>query len=392
MEVDRHISTLTVALLLEEPLFGHLLSALVKEPAAAPGLALGWRRELPVLRVGPLTGQASGARGFGAVRHELLHLLFRHVLPPPGLSLPWLYHLAADLVVNQYIPPEELPADALTLERFAPLDLPPGRDARFYYQALLTAWREAPAGGEAPPSWRLLLDRCLRGDHPAIRRHAGWRDASFPDLTGQRERAPQLERLLRQVCLAMPAAALDRLAPALRACLAPPPAPSASIDWRRRLRLFAAGSRRSRLRHTIRRPSPRYGTTPGLRLERRGRLLVAVDTSASVPPALLETFFAEVHALWGLGHDIEVVECDVAIRRRYLYAGRPPQVALGRGGTRFDAPLAWAAARERPDAIVYFTDGQGPPLQMPPPCPLLWVVGNPAGELRLVRGMHPLIN
>ncbi len=392
MEVDRHISTLTVALLLEDPLFGHLLSALVKEPAAVPGLALGWREELPVLRVGLLPEEASGPQSFGAARHELLHLLFRHVLPPAGLSLPWLYHLAADLVVNQYMPPEELPGDALTLERFGPLALPPARDADFYYQALLEAWREAQDRGDAPPPWRLLLDRCLRGDHPAIRRHAGWRDASFPDLTGQRERAPQLERLLRQVRLAMPAAALDRLAPALRACLAPPPAPSASIDWRRRLRLFAAGSRRSRLRHTIRRPSPRYGTTPGLRLERRGRLLVAVDTSASVPPALLETFFAEVHALWGLGHDIEVVECDVAIRRRYPYAGRTPQVALGRGGTRYDAPLAWAAARGRTDGLLYFTDGQGPPLYTTPPCPLLWVVGSPSGELQLVRGLHPILN
>ncbi len=67
-----------------------------------------------------------------------------------------------------------------------------------------------------------------------------------------------------------------------------------------------------------------------------------------MPPTLLETFFAEIDGLWRLGHDIEVVECDVAIRRCYPYEGRPPQVALGGGGTRFDAPVARAAwARRR---------------------------------------------
>jgi len=361
---------------------------LVKAPGDAPGFALAWRGTLPVLCVGPPLPAATEARRFGAIKHELLHLLFHHPLPAGQRPLPWLHHLAADLVVNQYLLPDELAEDALTLAPFAPLSLPPGRDAGFYYRLLLDAWRQAFSAGDFP-AWRVLLDRCLQGAHPAIRRHAGWRNAVLADRSREAAIIQRVDQLLRQARQSTPAAVLARLAPALRARLdrsAPPPV----LDWRRQLRLFAASSRRSRLRHTIRRPSKRYGTTPGLRLERRGRLLIAVDTSASVSPALLAAFFAEVHQLWRSGYELFVVECDLTIRRRYSYQGKKPLVTLGRGGTRFDAPVAWANAHYRPDGILYFTDGKGPPLQERPRCPLLWIVGNDDGRLRPVRGHHPL--
>jgi predicted metal-dependent peptidase len=68
-----------------------------------------------------------------------------------------------------------------------------------------------------------------------------------------------------------------------------------------------------------------------------------------------------------------VVECDMVIQRTYPYRGILPQLVVGRGGTLFDAPLAWANA-QRPDAVIYFTDGQAPAPQVAARMPVLWVI------------------
>ena len=68
---------------------------------------------------------------------------------------------------------------------------------------------------------------------------------------------------------------------------------NAPRDWTRTLRRFAQSVRRAPLRNTIRRPSRRFGTYPGLRLRRTSRLAVVVDTSRSIEIPVLERFFGK---------------------------------------------------------------------------------------------------
>lgn len=164
----------------------------------------------------------------------------------------------------------------------------------------------------------------------------------------------------------------------LRQWIEKPPDGLPRVDWRRSLRLFAGSSRRTRLRDTLKQPSRRYGMAPGLRVVRGARLLLAIDTSASVGEEQLRLFLAEIHHLWWRqGAELTVVECDTDIRRSYPYRGRWPAFVTGRGGTLFDAPIAWANDSVHPDGLIYFTDGKGPAPRLTCRCPLLWVV---AGE------------
>ena len=147
----------------------------------------------------------------------------------------------------------------------------------------------------------------------------------------------------------------------------------AEIPWRRVVRLFGATSERTFLKNTLSRPSKRYGTSPGIRVRRRTSLVVAVDTSGSVPTEDIATFFSEVHGMWRRGVDVTVLECDAGVQREYPYRGAPPRTASGRGGTSFDPAIA-RANELRPDGLVYFTDGHAPAPAIASRAPVLWVL------------------
>jgi predicted metal-dependent peptidase len=154
-----------------------------------------------------------------------------------------------------------------------------------------------------------------------------------------------------------------------------------NVNWRRVLRLFTASSSRTQLKNTIRRPSKRYGTTPGIKIQRKQKLLIAVDTSGSVNDDELKEFFGELYHIWKQGAEIYVVECDTAIHNHYFYNGRPPSVVSGRGGTDFNAPLTYANEIYMPDAIVYFTDGYAAEPHVVSRKPILWMItGQGIGE------------
>jgi predicted metal-dependent peptidase len=74
---------------------------------------------------------------------------------------------------------------------------------------------------------------------------------------------------------------------------------------------------------------------------------------------------------------ITVVECDVAISRVYPFAGKIDSV-VGRGGTDLRPVFAreFLGAHDI-DGVVYFTDGEGPFGDEPPPVPTLWVLTKP---------------
>ena len=93
--------------------------------------------------------------------------------------------------------------------------------------------------------------------------------------------------------------------------------------------------------------------------ESERRVLAVIDTSGSIDDETLAEIGGEVAAL-ARKVSVVVVECDSEIRRDYIYRGELQSV-LGRGGTDLRPPFEQKfLAKWSADALLYFTDGQGP--------------------------------
>lgn len=381
-----------IRLLLKEPFYGHYMSGVPKQmtdqvPTAAVAL---FNNQLIKLQVNPEFWEGlSDPHRYGLIKHEVLHIVLDHLLQSRKFSNKRLYNIAADIVVNQYISPEQLPEGGITLKRFAYLErthnlrLAPNMDTGYYYrkldgllkenpQPLLSPNEEGRTGGEG----NFLFD-LLQNSNSELDRHAAWKEVDQLSPGDAKIMEHQLNSALKNTVSriekssngygTMPRGLVEKLKAKLKGL-------QAKFDWRRMLRLFAASSNSTYIKNTLRRPSKRYGTSPGIKLNRRQKLLLAVDTSGSVPLSDLEIFFSEIYHIWRQGADITVVECDAEIQKTYKYRGQLPQQVHGRGGTNFTPPIEFANNDLHPDAVIYFTDGFAPPPAVKSRYPILWVM------------------
>lgn len=400
MSVEAELATASFRLMTREPFFGHVFSGLLRQvttavPSVGLGLAPGY---MPRLRVNPdWWGEHAGQtdRQVGLLKHEVLHLVLEHVLREGDFRHRQVYWIAADLVVNQYIEDRYLGPDALTLGTFADLRLPPHEGVQTYYELLMRALQRAPAEGDGegegdmsgepiashPPSAASTgsgvdrLRQLIEQGGPALEQHVEWADFTAQRAAERRIVRQYIIDATRSSVRRSPRTTFDQLPASLRRHLAELLDTTPSVDWRRVLRLFAGSSRRSYLRNTLRRPSKRYGTTPGIKVRRRHQVVVAVDTSGSITDAMLALVFAEIHQLYRQGAEITVVECDAVVHDTWAYRGQPPNSTGGGGGTAFDPAIAWAnALPRRPDALIYLTDGYAARPEVTPRMPSLWLI------------------
>jgi hypothetical protein len=147
------------------------------------------------------------------------------------------------------------------------------------------------------------------------------------------------------------------------------------LPWQQLLRNQVKRCAQSRLQTTLKRPSKRYGTTPGIRVQGRARIGVAIDTSGSVPASSLAAFQQEIKQIAALGHPVEVLEADAQIQRNYRFQGSLPNTfSLGGGGTNYDPAIQYFAEKQPVDLLIYFTDGLGPKPEYRTNNPLIWII------------------
>jgi predicted metal-dependent peptidase len=357
--VEEELSRAVLALLEKEPFYAHVLGAVERSfGEQVPTAGVGVRDGRLVLFVNPgffLQTLRSVAERVGVLKHEVLHLILRHVFRRTGVPRdPQRWNLAADLVVNQLVgKPWKLPDGAILLTAFR--GFPADQTAERYYDLLGKLDRRLPEAAE-------------HGDH------AQWGADADADLGGA-----LVDRVVGQAARRVGRGGLrgwgnlpGAMVEAIEATFE---RQRPQLDWRRVVRLFGASSRRTRIKATLRQPSVRYGTLPGIRVQRLSRLAVAIDTSGSIADEDLSRFFSEVHGMWRAGADVVVMECDARVQRIYPYRGKPPTSVAGRGGTAFDPVFAQLRdGRERWDGCLYLTDGDGPVPRIRPPCPVLWVL------------------
>ena len=375
-----------IDLLLEEPFYAHVFGSLSKE-VVPPGhsvdtLAVGQGHQSLTLFVNAQFWDqelTDPRHRYGVVKHEILHLVFRHHFIREPFLDPTLMNVAFDLVVNQYIDRLQLPEDSLFLESFPGKALQAGQ-TWFYYYRQLEEIRQG-RGGDASGTPEKELLNSIKSDSHGLDRHQPWREIRSKSELERDAAELHLESLLRTAHQrtsahawgALPGEVRERLEQLLLR-------PAALIHWKQVLRLFAESAVKTRLKNTIKRPSKRYGTVPGLRIRHRQRLLVAIDTSGSIGQEDFTSFFNEVFHLWRSGAQIDVIEADTKVYRQYAYRGSAPEQVTGRGGTDFNHALERANA-DFPDGLIFFTDGYADKPKVRPRMPVLWVISK--------RGLEP---
>jgi predicted metal-dependent peptidase len=310
------------------------------------------------------------------MEHELLHAVLAHpsraaahlgVASHPETAA--LFGVACDLVVNQLLSAGPPLPGAITLALLPDEHRVPGLTADEYFTLL----KHLYAQGLLPNLHLCLGPDCRKSKcrGPASGHPWGGVSLSEAQLT-----QAGFEPLVRETALRCSSKAYGRLPAGVRSAVQVIlDAYEPTLDWRRVLRMFSASSRRTRVRATLRTPSRRYHTFPGIRIARGQRLAVCVDTSGSIDSKTLAGFFAEVHQIWRAGAEVVVFEVDAEVQRTWQYRGTPPTIATGRGGTCFEPGLrAVREAVPRFDACVYLTDGEGPKPDTSPGVPLLWLV------------------
>lgn len=397
-ELDQAI----VMVLRREPFYGHLLGSVVRRiddriPTAAVTLS-------PVgvnLVVNPrfFLEQLSPQERCGVIKHEILHLVLRHLFRFEATGTDRIrLNVAADLVVNQLVHPWPLPDGAISLTTFPELELKPNKSLEHYYKTL-----EKHCSRDTGFNARLrLIDSASPSDHQgwAASGGEGFADADGPEVApaaGVEPRAPAasippelsepLARILEEAFNRQLQRARARLTDrqwgevpgSIRSLLEQTEQPQqGTIDWKRALRLFASAGYRTRVVATTRRRSRRFGTYPGVRIRRERSLAVVIDTSGSIDPDTMKLFFREIDQIQRTGADILVIECDASVGAAYPYRGIPPSSVHGGGGTDFTPAFRWLReeARQRFDGCIYLTDGYADTPLVQPPCRLLWVISH----------------
>lgn len=153
------------------------------------------------------------------------------------------------------------------------------------------------------------------------------------------------------------------------------------VPWSDKIQSFFArkiGSGSYDWRRPDRRLVVRDIYAPGRTGHGAGLVIVAVDTSGSITPQVLQQFFAE---MVGILEDVRpkrlmVMWIDAAVHAVDEVEEPGDLMNLkprGGGGTDFRPAFSWVAKENvEPDALVYLTDGYGVFPQAAPTYPVLW--------------------
>lgn len=367
-QASEGVGRAVIALIREEPFFGHLLSGINRRITPDTSrVEMAFRNGRPVLSVNPeyfVNGLPVAGQPSAAVKQAVLSLLLDHRGRFKSVDMDHrIFTMASNLVVNQLVGDKwPLPPDSLTLESFE-FSLPPDMTVEWYYRQLWERQDEIPE--------ELKPEASDQDDSEGVEQDPIGQHELSKALRDARDRSGQDFSLVSGQIQDLVTSMIDDLQP--------------SIDWRRVIRLFTSSSRRTKISNTLRRPSKRYGTYPGIKVKRLHNLAVIIDTSGSVNTESFGEFFAEVHNIWRQGSTVTVIEADNAVRSVWEYQGESPASTKGRGGTQFDPALAWVADATPPfDAAIYFTDGQAAAPTVRPRCAVLWVLPDNGDDRTLV--------
>ena len=390
-EILDSVESINLLLVTKEPFFGHLFSGLNREirndiPTAC--IAFHPESNFLGLWVNPkfwmetLKGvnklETEGYR-FGVIKHEILHIVFKHIFRAKDFSNKKLFNIAADLVINQNILPNQLIDGACILNMFPDFKLKPNETVEYYYMTLLKEKEKSDRTKEEDKNEsQKNLDKMMNN----IDNHDTWKEIIETKEGLNDLMASKIDAQIMEISKKMRNTSQWGSVPGFikEYVMSLEDKQKPSINWKHALRRFSASSFKTSVKSTLRRPSKRYGTTPGTKIKKKKKLLVAIDTSGSVDDESLTLFFNEIKHMLDSDTIIRIIECDTQIHAEYDFKGVVPSNITGRGGTDFNAPFQYAITFN-PDAIIYFTDGYcSPPTVKVRTNKVMWIICKNGGD------------
>ena len=376
----QELSRVISRLLTQFPFYGHVLTSLARkmDPKLkyAAGVSIG---KTSVLAINPeLFFRENMNQRMGLLIHEVEHVIRLHV--PRFMEKirgnPFLKekaNIAMDLAVNCTIDEDLLPLWVLYPRQFG---FPDDETAEWYYARLpdvlispIRVGMSVKEESEKLPS--AAPGKLIRDDFDS---------SDLEDSSG--ENIPfELEK---QIVKEMVKNAVEKTEK-LRGCI---PGhvqqliemlnQESKIPWNVLFRRLCQWASLREKAYSKKRRSRRYGTRPGPYLKRRLRLAVAFDTSGSVSDEDLAWFFCELDHISKKGAEITLIQCDASIQKVERYSRsfkREKPEVYGRGGTAFTPVFEYLLKErsQRPDLLVFFTDGYGDQPEDPKLFPVCWV-------------------
>lgn len=391
--INEEISKCIIKLLLKEPFYAHFLSGVIRKitnevPTAAVGIRQG-KVNLFVNENFFLEELNSTSERVAVIKHETLHIIFKHLFRFNfKKNNPKIFNLAADIVVNQFIGNWNLPESAITLSTFPDLGLAPNKSVEWYYNKLnklneeiknQDANPEADDSNRSKPSATIsanTLKKLLDSQKTSHSDHSQWSSESQNDVSS-RSIETELDRMIIQAKNRTSTKDYSTLPVGISSLISniiinrKP-----KVNWKRALNIFSTNSRKTRIYHSMKRISKRYGTRPGIKIKRFQKMAVAIDTSGSIQIEQVSEFFSEIHGIWKQGAEIELIECDAKVQKTYNYDGNTPKLIKGGGGTSFDPVFSYLRKNrfKKYDGCIYLTDGYASEPKIKPPCKVFWVI------------------
>lgn len=354
MDLDRAVKTL----LIREPFYGLFLLNLNRYYGDKCDTACvcrnGINTELCVNK--KFWDTLSDDEQLGVLKHELSHILFKHITSSEYFGDHNKFNKAADLETNSYIPvlqkdPYYYPA------RF---NLENNKGTKFYYENL-------PDEPDQPQN-------DSGNSYDPNDSHASWKD--FQDLSDTEKQLIENQidyqaKNTAETCQKLIGSIPGELKEYLDSLFKIKPQ---VFNWKAYFRRVIGNLITSELYLTRMRPSRRFPDSRGVKFKRKPHVLVGVDTSGSVSDKELEDFFSEIYYLWKSGVKVTIAQVDTKIEHIEEYNGKFNKEIYGRGGTEFTSLINYYNERKKDfSTLVIFTDGYVS-LNLPPFRNGVWVI------------------
>lgn len=305
----------------------------------------------------------------GLLHHELLHIVFFHLLRHDEFENQMIANIAMDIEINQFIDKQYLPPGGMTLETFADLNLEPKKGTRYYYDKLQQAANNSP-------KIKMVMEAMTNGDtHDGdgdlVPNH-DWEEFDNLSDTEKKLLGAQIDHHLKEIANSIKnrgtipgelQSYIDNLFK-----VEPP-----KFDWKGYVRRFAGGSSKVYTKKMQRKENKRFVEDAGLKIKKKRHLLVAIDTSGSVSDGELKEFMNEVHHIYKTGSDVSILQCDTDVRSVKPFKPSDKIEIHGRGGTDFQPIIEYTNNHTSVyTGLIVFTDGEAP---APSKCQIrtLWV-------------------
>ena len=338
MDLDRAVKTL----LIREPFYGLFLLNLNRYYGDKCDTACvcrnGINTELCINK--KFWDTLSDDEQLAILRHELGHILFKHITSSEYFGDHDKFNIAADCEVNSYIP--ILQKDPYCYP--ARWNLENNKGTKFYYENLPDEPDQSQndSGNSYDPNDS----------------HASWKD--FQDLSDTEKQLieNQIDYQAKnavETCQKIIGSIPGELKEYLDSLFKIKPQ---VFNWKAYFRRVIGNLITSELYLTRMRPSRRFPDSRGVKFKRKPHVLVGVDTSGSISDEELEDFFSEIYYLWKSGVKVTIAQIDTKIEHIEEYNGKFNKEIYGRGGTEFTDLINYYNERKKDfSTLVIFTDG-----------------------------------